>query len=172
MVGHRSRHQKHIGIPGRGSEKKTQTMHIVIRFVELLDFAQTSAAGTGINHPEVKRTLKRSPEFVLPLSAGARRNGPFIISLPLPLQGRREPAETAITMDAALLMKYHLPILSTQGPAGATRGHRLSLFGDSPGSWQAGRETRRHSGGRLLPGRVTRGHDSSTNAFPNPFPHS
>jgi len=105
MIGNRSRHQEHIGIPRCGGKKETQPVHVVIRFVDLLDFAQTGAAGAGIYDPEVKRTPERFPEFLLPLGTGARGNGPFIISLPVPLKRRCELAEAAVTMDATLVMK-------------------------------------------------------------------
>jgi hypothetical protein len=53
MVGHGARHHEDIGVPGCGSDKESQTVHVVIRLVELLDFAQAGAAGPGIKDPEV-----------------------------------------------------------------------------------------------------------------------
>jgi len=105
MISHRSRHQEHIGFPGRGGQKETQAVHVVIRFVDLFDFAQTGAAGARVYYPEMERAPERSAELLLTFAGGAKRNRPFIISLGLPLQRRGELAEAAVTMDAPRSMK-------------------------------------------------------------------
>jgi hypothetical protein len=59
MVRDRPRHHEDIGVPRRRRDEKPQPVHVVIRFIDLLDLGEAGAARTPVNETDMEGTAER-----------------------------------------------------------------------------------------------------------------